>query len=227
MNFTAKKIKTATSLIILLIATTSTWAQDSIKFVKYSQDYRFTEGIYLNFEQVKYNAPIPKIRTISAVDYSAHDFFEKLLAGPMVYFYDNLGARIEIPTALIWGYCRRGTLYVNYNNEFNRIPVVGTLSHFVANKVVYDNRSYDRYYNPYYSNMRQPTAATVELRQYILNFRTGQIFDYNQVAFESILMKDPELFDEYSSLKRKKKKQLRFFYLRKHNERNPLMMPEN
>jgi hypothetical protein len=42
---------------------------------------------------------------------------------------------------------------------------------------------------------------------------------------EVLLMKDPELHDEYVQLSNKKKKQLKFLYLRKFNEENPLYIP--
>ena len=34
--------------------------QDKEGMVKYTPDFRFTDGIYLNFDQVKNNRPIPK-----------------------------------------------------------------------------------------------------------------------------------------------------------------------
>ena len=39
-------------------------------------------------------------------------------------------------------------------------------------------------------------------------------------------MRDPELHDEYIGLRKRKKKQLKFFYIRKFNEQNPLYFPQ-
>jgi hypothetical protein len=39
-------------------------------------------------------------------------------------------------------------------------------------------------------------------------------------------MKDPELHDEFAQLSKKKRRQLKFMYLRKFNERNPLYIPK-
>jgi len=40
-------------------------------------------------------------------------------------------------------------------------------------------------------------------------------------------MADPELHDEFAALNNKKQKQMKFLYLRKFNERNPLYFPKN
>jgi hypothetical protein len=49
--------------------------------------------------------------------------------------------------------------------------------------------------------------------------------DYDFKSIEVLLMKDPELYDEFVALRKRKKKQLKFYYLRKFNERNPLLIP--
>ena len=65
-----------------------------------------------------------------------------------------------------------------------------------------------------------------ETRQYLMDFDTGKLYDYDTSSVEILLMKDPELHDEYMGLTNRKKKQLKFFYIRKFNERNPLFIPD-
>ena len=65
------------------------------------------------------------------------------------------------------------------------------------------------------------------MRQYVLDFETGNIYQYNMKTVETILMRDPELYDEFIQLRRRKKNKLMFFYLRKYNKRNPLYLPKN
>jgi hypothetical protein len=65
------------------------------------------------------------------------------------------------------------------------------------------------------------------MHQFIMDFDSGKIYDYNEESMEVLLMRDPELHDEYMGLSKKKKQQLKFFYIRKFNERNPLMLPLN
>jgi len=63
------------------------------------------------------------------------------------------------------------------------------------------------------------------MKQYLLDFDTGKIMEYDNNSVEVLLMKDPELYDEYMALGKRKKKQLKFYYIRKFNERNPLYLP--
>lgn len=202
---------------------------DSTEMVEYTSDYEFSDGIFLNFEQVKQNKPIPKLRIIATIDYNRLDFFDKILENEVVYLYDQRGMKQEVQVDNIWGYADKGKLYIHWNNEFNRIPYLGNVSHFVANKTIYQNRHYDNYsYNSYYydRSMYSPTP-TVEARQYILDFETGSVYDFDVNSVESVLVRDPELHDEYNRLRKRKKKQLMFLYLRKYNERNPLYLPES
>lgn len=214
--------------ISLLVLGASLFAQsDSVRYVKYSPDFKFTEGIYLNYTQVRKNKPIPKSRILTSIDYRRNDFFDRVLSSKRIYFYDDMGMRQEVSPEKIWGYSKNGSLYINQNDGFHRISIVGNICHFVADVTVYSNNYTDPYYfyNPYYYRMNQPMAATTEMRQFLLSFETGQVLEYTVGAVEVLLMKDPELYDEFANLRKKKKKQLKFMYMRKFNERNPLMLP--
>ena len=70
--------------------------QETEQMVKYTPDFRFTDGIYLNFDQVRLNDPIPKAKLLTSADYNDRDFFDKVFANDKIYFYDNLGVRQEI-----------------------------------------------------------------------------------------------------------------------------------
>ena len=153
------------------------------------------------------------------------DFFDKIFANDKIYFYDNLGVRQEIDKSSIWGFSRNGVLYILIQGNFNRITFVGNICHFVADVTTYDNRYspygyYDPYYSPYgYSSYYSPyspygsyyspysqSAPKHEIKQYIIEFETGKIMDYNQESIGIVLMKDPELSDEFASLSAKKQK---------------------
>ena len=66
-----------------------------------------------------------------------------------------------------------------------------------------------------------------ELRQYLIDFETGNVLEYDVENTELLLMKDTGLYEEYMNLPRKKRKDLMFVYIRKFNERNPLYIPSN
>src|SRR5664279_2408234 len=128
------------------------FGQDKEGMVKYTPDFKFNDGIYLNFDQVKMNSPIPKAKLLTSIDYNDREFFKKIFEGAKIYFYDNMGIRQEVAKNSIWGYSRNGVLYVQIQENFNRITFVGNICHFVADVTSYDSRSYgSSYYDPYYS----------------------------------------------------------------------------
>ncbi len=59
--------------------------------VKYTPDFRFKDGIYVNFDQVKQNSPIPKAQLLTSTDYNDKEFFKKLLESEKIYYYDGMG----------------------------------------------------------------------------------------------------------------------------------------
>ncbi len=221
--------------------------QEKEGMVKYTPDFRFNDGIYLNFDQVKLNSPIPKAKILTSVDYNDREFFNKILEIDKIYFYDNMGVRQEVAKNTIWGFSRNGVLYVQIQENFNRITFVGSICHFVADITTYDSRGYNspygyydpyyspygygNYYNPYssygsyYSPYRQSSMTRNELKQYLIDFESGKVMEFNVDNTELMLMKDNQLYEEYVQLSRKKKKELMFVYIRKFNEKNPLYIP--
>lgn len=201
------------------------------QMVKYTPDFKFRDGVYLNFDQVKNNNPIPKYKIISTVDYNDPQFFEALSTESVISYYDELGIRQDISMKNIWGYCKNGMLFVRMRQSFNKINIVGSICHFVATITMQNNNYYDPfYYNPYYYYRypgASPSYQTTELRQFILDFDSGKIFDYDIDNLEALFIRDPELHDEYMELSKKKRQQLKFLYIRKFNERNPLLIPNS
>jgi hypothetical protein len=232
------------SLFSSFIAASVSYGQDKEGMVKYTPDFRFSDGIYLTFDQVKFNKPIPKAKLLTSVDYNDREFFKKILEGDKIYFYDNMGVRQEVVRSNIWGYARNGVLYVQMQENFNRITFVGNICHFVADITSYDSRSYGSpygyydpyyspygygsYYNPYYSPYYSPYRSNMgrsELKQYIIDFESGKVLEFDVENTELLLMKDNTLYEEYVQLSRRKRKDLMFVYIRKFNEKNPLFIP--
>jgi len=215
---------------------------------KYTPDFRFQDGIYVNFDQVKANSPIPKSKLLTSTDYNDKDFFKNVLKSDKIYYYDAMGIRQEISKSTIWGYARNGVLYVQVQGNFNRITFVGSICHFVADVTTVDSRyyspygyggtndpwyypySYGNYYSPYssyYSPYGRNYSTRNELKQYLIDFESGKVLEFNMESTELLLMKDNKLYEEYVQLPRKKKKDLMFVYIRKFNEENPLYLPVN
>jgi len=212
--------------ILILFAWSGFSQQDSTKLKLYSPGFRFSEGIYLNHEQLLQNQPIPKKRIISNYNPGDFDFFDKILSDKIIAYYDQFGLKKEVPVKDLWGFCRRGSIYINWGDDFCRIPVIGSVCHFVATITV----SEDSHYNPMYgySYYAMPTNTShTEIRQFIMDFETGKVLDYTVDNIKVILMRDSQLYDEFNVLKSKKQKDMKFLYLRKFNEKFPLYVPIN
>jgi hypothetical protein len=238
------RIFLAMTLIVSSTVLNPLYGQDKEGMVMYTPDFRFEDGIYLNFEQVKMNNPIPKAKLLTSVDYNDREFFKKIFAVDKIYFYDNLGIRQEVAKNEIWGYARNGVLYIQIQENFNRVTFVGSICHnspYGYYDPYYSPYGYGNYYNPYnsyyspynsyyypyspYSPYRQSNIARTELKQYIIDFESGKVLEFDIDNTELLLMKDNVLYEEYVQLSRKKKKELMFVYIRKFNEKNPLYIP--
>ena len=242
-NMGNREIAIVFFLTFLVCTVTPVNAQETDSLKRYTSDFKFKDGIYLNFDQVKNNNPISKAKLLTSADYNDREFFNKVLESGKIYFYDEIGIRQEVDKSNIWGYARNGVLYIQIQETFNRITFVGSICHFVADVTSYDSRYngyspygyYDPYYSPYsygsynpygsyYSPYRQSTSRN-ELKQYIFDFETGKIIEFTPGNVAILLMKDPTVYDEYIQLSNKKKKELMFVYIRKFNEKNPLYLP--
>lgn len=235
------------SFALCSLSFNSAIGQDTINMVKYTPDFRFNDGIYLNFDQLKANSPIPKAKLLTSADYNDREFYTKVFAADKIFFYDELGVRQEVAKDEIWGFSRNGVIYVMIQGNFNRITFVGNICHFVADVTTYDTRSnnyyspygyYDPYYyspysyyggyNPYgsyYSPYGSQQTSRTELKQYIIDFESGKVLEFTADNVQLLIMKDPSVYDEYVQLPKKKQKELMFVYVRKFNEKNPLYLP--
>ena len=216
-------------LLITLVSLTSAKCQEQEGKIKYTSEFKFKDGIYLNFDQVKANSPIPKAKLLTSADYNDRDFFKKVFESGKIYFYDEMGVRQEIDKSNIWGFARNGVLYVLIQDNFNRITFFGNICHFVADVTTYDTRYsnyspygyYDPYssygygsyspYGSYYSPYSQQSMPRNELKQYIIEFETGKVMEFTIENVQLLLMKDPTVYDEFVKLSRKKKKNLCLF----------------
>jgi hypothetical protein len=244
------KLQVVIPFMLCLLLSVSASGQDTAKMVKYTPEFRFNDGIYLNFEQLKTNSPIPKSKLLTSADYNERDFYTKVFAADKIYFYDELGVRQEVAKDQIWGYSRNGVIYVMIQGSFNRITFVGNICHFVADITSYETHNnyyspygyYDPYYySPYgysgyggyspYGSYYSPYGTTQstrnELKQYIFDFETGKVVDFSVSNVQLMIMKDAALYEEYVQLPKKKQKELMFVYVRKFNEKNPLYLPGN
>ena len=226
-----------TLFFLLLALCPLIMAQEDMErpMVEYSPDFEFRDGLFANFESVKENDPIPPARIVTDEDMFDRAFYEKITILKEIVIYDENGVKKVLKTEEIWGYSRNGILYINVGTAFHRISFMGSISHFVATVTTYNPNHYDPYYNnPYYSNSyyynrySQPQSSNMgstDLRQYLLDFETGDVMEYDTKSVEVLLMKDPELADQFHALRSRKQKQMKFVFIRQFNEKHPLYFP--
>ena len=239
------------TLIAAVIAIGITKAQQGDTLVQYTPDFKFRDGIYLNFDMVRSNSPIPKAKLFTSVDYNDKDFFDQVISSEKIYFYDNMGVRQEIEKDNIWGFARNGVLYAKVQDNFNRITFFGSIIHFVADVTTSTGYNPYGYYDPYYSPYRsyyspyylspyssryydpygyggypyRSNSSRTDLQKFMIDFETGKTYEYNLENLEALLMKDPQLYEEFVSMRNKNQKKMMFVYLRKFNEAHPVFLP--
>lgn len=187
--------------------------------IAYSRDYEFFEGVFLTVNQFKHNSPIPKSALISDIPRNQLDFLKQLVEQKNIEFKDSTGMEQSIATSTIWGYCQNRSVYINFNNQFNKLNVIGTLCHFtamVATSIGFrDPMSYNVGMN----------STIDELRQYVFDTKTNKVYDFSVKNIEVLLKSDSDLYNQFNALSKRKKNDSIFVYLRKYNEKHPFYLP--
>ncbi len=208
------------TLIILSLFTKSK-AQDSVAF---SKDFRLYEGLYLGYQDFRYNWPIPKEKIITNINKDQLDFYSKLIEEGMIEYQERDGSISKIKPENVWGYCQNNIIFINQDKRFYRIPVFGSISNFIGTVEVV---SYSRGYDPLMNVPMGNTAyKTREIRQFLFDFYSGEIVPFSIDKTEEYLKRDEALFKEFSMLSKKKKKELAFKYIRLYNEKHPVYFPK-
>lgn len=189
--------------------------------VAYSRDYEFKEGLFLTLEQFKKNTPIRKSAIVSVLPKDQIDFLTQVTEQKTVAYKDSAGMEHKIETATIWGFYQNRTVFINFNNDFNRVNVIGTLSLFSAIVTQAPLR------NEPIGDMYAIEPSFTELRQFVFDTQTNKVFDFNVKNMELLLKNDAELHAQFMKLKKRKKADSIFIYLRKYNEKHPLYLATN
>lgn len=206
--------------LLFCFAACSLFAQQ--KVAQYTKDFSFKEGVYLSFADFKNHNPIPVSKVVFNVNRGDRDFLKYALDKKEFVYLDSLGREQKIETTKVWGYCSNNVVNINYGTSFNRVVVIGSISHFVATiQTIVSIRNPYYYYDPYYNR----TQYSYVTGQYILDFETGTVGDFNVANMESLLQRDQELHKEFMTLSKKKKKDSIFIYLRKFNDKHPIYFP--
>lgn len=209
--------------LALVFCGLSKWgiAQDS---VAYSKDFRLYEGLYLNYQEFRYNWPIPKEKIITKINKDQLDFYSKLIEEEFIEFTERDGSVTKIKSEKVWGYCQNNIIFINLDKNFYRIPVFGAISNFIGTVEVVN---YSPGYDPF---MGAPIGSTQmktrEIRQYLFDFYSGEISPFSVEQLEEFLKNDEAVYKEYTALSRKKKKEFATRYIRMYNEKHLVYFPK-
>jgi hypothetical protein len=190
--------------------------ESDINLVKYSHDFRFTDGIFMSFEEFKNNAPSIRKFEVIKNNYSYDESYMVLKAMQT----DSLGNAKNKTVINCFGFAKNGVLYFSEgDNSYFRMFIVGALSHFLHYpqiKLFGDN---------YYVNSLTATKSVSDLRVYLLDFETGDSFIFNYPNFKDFLKThDAELLNELEHSKNKR--DMIHHFLLKYNEKHPIYFPD-
>ena len=175
------------------------------------------DGIFLTYQDFRYNKMITKNQIISNLNADQLDFIGKTLKQENFSFKENITKTI-INTKSVWGFIQNKTLYLNYKSDFYRVPVFGAICYFLANVDVKGVVFPDPMFGP----MGGGAYSTKELREFTLNFHEGVVKEFNQTETEKILETDRELYTEFKKLSKKNQREQISRYIRKFNESHPV-----
>lgn len=197
-------------------------AQDSIAFTK---DFRLYEGLYLGYKDFRYNWPIPKEKIITSINKDQLDFYSKLIDEEYIDYTERDGSVSKVKSDGVWGYCQNNIIFINLDKNFFRIPVFGAISNFIGTvEVVNYSPGYDPFMNvPMNSN----SVKTREIRQFLFDFYSGEIVPFSIDKIEEFFKRDSEIYKEYNTLSRKKKKESVTKYIRMYNEKHLVYFPKD
>jgi hypothetical protein len=206
-------------LILLIFCVMGAFAQDDSNQnkVKYTKDFKFKDGIFMNFNEFKNNEPsITQFEVVKdKTSGSETDIYLKYNRP------DTSGNKKKKVTEQAFGFAKNGVLYFSDGNYgFYRMFIVGALSHFMQYQVSYNNM------DSYYGNTAGMSFAANDIREYVLDFETGETFLFTYRNFKDYLKThDAELLKELEASKNKR--EMIHHFLLKYNEKHPIYFPVN
>lgn len=210
------------SFILVYVFSLKSSAQDSIPFTK---DLILYEGLYLNYQEFRVNWPIPKEKIITTIHKDQLDFYSKLIEEEFIVYKERDGNISKIRSNRVWGYCQNNAIYINLDKNFFRIPIFGAISNFLGTvEVVSISQGYDPFMN---APMNSTQSRTREIRQFLLEFYSGEVFPFSVEKIEELLKRDDAIYKEYMALSKKKKKEFATKYIRMYNEKHVVYFPKD
>lgn len=201
---------TLTLFILTFIFSCVRAQQDSTLFPAEVKD-----GIYLTYADFRRNNAITKEQIVSDMDKEHLEFIGKQMNLDLVTFKQG-GQVLTSDPKKIWGFFQNKTLYVNFKEEFYRVPVFGSICYLIATVTVNSG-----FYDPMFG-YGTTGNRTKEIREFIMNFYDGNVVEFSMDRAEELLARDAALYKEFKGLGRRKQKEQVYRYIRKYNDAHPV-----
>jgi len=219
--------KVLRTLVILSYSTIASTliAQETEKYHLDQQSLKFRDGIFTNIDMVKINSPIPSTWIETDMEVKDRGFYKKITKNDEIVFFDDNGVRTSLETKSIWGYGIRGDLHINVGGEFHKIDFVGRISHFIASKTTYGPISLAEDKLPNDIQYIQPVRITARHKEYLVDIVDNRVWEFDLDGLELVLKNDPQLWNEFMTLKKREKEHLKYIFLNRYNEKYPFDIP--
>lgn len=206
--------------ILLSTAQTET-SRDSI--YTNELDFNLNDGVYMLWEDFILNKPSIKFHQLRTKGGKRVSEFRPLEQEYVVQIGDSA---INLNPQEIFGFTDNGTFYIQFehdgNTYFGRTVNPGRLWQFAAMVITYQRTlSYNPYFPGDYRNI-----PSKDLKQLILDYKTGEVYPANSKVLIPILAKDPKIASLLDKTPKRKRKKRLFYFLRKFNENNPVSFPK-
>jgi hypothetical protein len=188
---------------------------------EYKFGFDFVEGIYLSYEEFVNNSPSIKMSNVILIKPLPREleFINKRIRS--IIYLDENGKTQNISAKTIWGLCIKNEIYIQINDELNKLIKIGSICYFIEDRTP---ESYQRTYSAY-GNVGGESSLLRD-RIHVFDIDSGTILSFKQNNFEKLIVDDSSLYNEFNSLgdDATKSKYL-FRYLELYNERNPVYFP--
>ena len=71
----------------------------------------------------------------------------------------------------------------------------------------------------------QPVMITAKHKEYLVDIVENKVWDFDLDGLELVLKKDPQLWNEFMTLKKREKDNMKYIFLNRYNEKYPLDIP--
>lgn len=214
--------------IIFISGCVRSFAQkDSIQF---NLDFKFEEGIYVNYLDFRMNRPVSKALLVSKENKDQLDFIGKTIENSEYIIFTFGGRDFKIKTDSIWGFSQNNSVYINYDKKMFKIPVFGNISQLIVTEDVsnqYRGTTPSAFYYNYGMTIGGGPNNVREMKQMLFDFYSGKLIEFDLENVEEILKRDEKLHQEFMSLSRNKRRQKMSSYLRNFNQLHPIYFPAN